>query len=183
MGFSPSRFVGRRAKAHPTTCQSYFFALPKKSIAGAFHESFSRGRLGGGLLGDVVCGDGGLRGRVAGQSGFGPLRRAPTIDGVIDPQEWKGAEPVTFELTMLQLKGGAVSKRACQLWMMNSANALYLALRVPDATVNNCIVPIDLDMAIIAFCRGKEVAHGRRPQSACRRTLHRQARSLAGQGR
>ncbi len=28
MGFSPSRFVGRRAKAHPTTCQSYFFALP-----------------------------------------------------------------------------------------------------------------------------------------------------------
>ena len=31
MGFSPSRFVGRRAKAHPTTCQRRFFALPNRS--------------------------------------------------------------------------------------------------------------------------------------------------------
>ena len=34
MGFSPSRFVGRRAKAHPTTCQSYVFALPCRRIEG-----------------------------------------------------------------------------------------------------------------------------------------------------
>lgn len=89
-----------------------------------------------------------------------PCTAAPTIDGVIDPQEWKAAEPITFDMPMVQLKGGALSKRTCQLRVMNSANALYLALSVPDATVNNSIAPIDLDMAIVAFCRGKEVAAG-----------------------
>ncbi len=45
MGFSPSRFVGRRAKAHPTTCQSYFFALPYPLFRPALTEGMGRNNV------------------------------------------------------------------------------------------------------------------------------------------
>ena len=43
---------------------------------------------------------------------------------------------------------------------MNSANGLYIAFRVPDATVNDSLVPIKVDFASLAFCRGKELSPG-----------------------
>jgi hypothetical protein len=41
--------------------------------------------------------------------------------------------------------------------VMNSANALYVALRVPDETVDNTLSPLALDAAILAFAQGEQV--------------------------
>ena len=43
---------------------------------------------------------------------------------------------------------------------MNSANGVYTALRVPDATVNGSLAPLDFALAMLAFSRGKERAAG-----------------------
>ena len=40
---------------------------------------------------------------------------------------------------------------------MNSANALYVALRVPDETVDITLSPLSLDAAILGFCQGEQV--------------------------
>lgn len=87
-----------------------------------------------------------------------PSRSAPTIDGVIGADEWKDAPVIKFDLLMFQLKPLKSEKRPCELRVMNSANALYVALRVPDATFNSSLTPLDLDLAVLAFCRGKELA-------------------------
>src|SRR5262245_8562961 len=90
-----------------------------------------------------------------------PCRTAPTIDGVIGDEEWKDARALDFELAMVQVNPVAVvKKRACRLWVMNSTNALYLALRVPDETVNSTFSPLDMDFVMLAFCRGKDVSAG-----------------------
>jgi hypothetical protein len=85
---------------------------------------------------------------------------APVIDGVIGEDEWQAAAPIEFEMKMVQLSGPAPATRACQLRIMNSANGLYLALRVPDATVNNSLSPVNMDVAILAFCRDAELRNG-----------------------
>jgi len=89
-----------------------------------------------------------------------PCRTAPTIDGAVDADEWKDAAPLEFEMRMLRLKPWGFSTRVCQLRVMNSANALYLALTIPDETFNNSLTPLDLDCAILAFCREKELKPG-----------------------
>src|SRR5262249_44877090 len=61
-----------------------------------------------------------------------PCAVAPTIDGVIGADEWKGATAVKFDLKMVRLKPPGTTTWACELRVMNSANALYVALRVPD---------------------------------------------------
>jgi hypothetical protein len=43
---------------------------------------------------------------------------------------------------------------------MNSANALYIALQVPDEKLNRSLDPIEIDFAMVAFARGKTVAPG-----------------------
>jgi hypothetical protein len=86
---------------------------------------------------------------------------APEIDGVIDADEWKAAPVIKFDLEMFRFPTFAAEKsRACELRVMNSANALYVAWRVPDATVNASLSPVDFDLAMLAFCRGKELAAG-----------------------
>jgi hypothetical protein len=89
-----------------------------------------------------------------------PCRVPPTIDGVIGADEWKGATAVKFDLKMIQFTPAGTTTWACELRVMNSANALYLALRVPDKTVNDTFSPPDMDFAVLAFCQGKEVAAG-----------------------
>src|SRR5207249_2808118 len=89
-----------------------------------------------------------------------PCRTAPTIDGILDEKEWKDAPVIEFDLKMVRLNPPGTSSRVCELRVMNSANALYVALRVPDDTVNSSLAPLDVDAAILAFCRGKEVNPG-----------------------
>jgi hypothetical protein len=82
---------------------------------------------------------------------------APTIDGVIGADEWRDAPVIAFELTMIRLDPAATEKRPCELRVMNSANALYVALKVPDQTIDNSLAPLMLDAAIIGFCQGDRV--------------------------
>ena len=90
-----------------------------------------------------------------------PCAKAPTIDGVLGEGEWKAATIFKFDMPMVQLKPVALKeKRACELRVMNSANALYIALRVPNAASYKSLIPLEIDMASLAFCQGKEVAKG-----------------------
>ncbi|HVC95877.1 MAG TPA: sugar-binding protein, partial [Pirellulales bacterium] len=89
-----------------------------------------------------------------------PCRAAPAIDGRIGNEEWNDAKPIQFELPVLKVKTQAIAPRACRLWVMNSANGLYVALSVPDETLNKSLTPLDFDLSTLAFCRGKELAAG-----------------------
>lgn len=89
-----------------------------------------------------------------------PCTTPPTIDGVIDADEWKEAKHLAFDLEMQSVNPPGKSTRPCELWVMNSANALYVAFKVPDETVNASLNPLDCDLAILAFCRGKELKPG-----------------------
>jgi Acetyl xylan esterase (AXE1) len=89
-----------------------------------------------------------------------PCRKPPTVDGIIGEDEWREAPPIEFDMPVLQTNPQAVSRRACRLRVMNSGNALYLALRIPDEVVNKSLAPLDIDFALLAFCRGKELAAG-----------------------
>ena len=84
-------------------------------------------------------------------------KAAPTIDGVIQAAEWHQAPVHAFELTMVRIDPPATELRTCELRVMNSANALYVALRVPDETVDNTLSPLKLDAAILGFCQGPQV--------------------------
>ena len=84
-------------------------------------------------------------------------KTAPTIDGVIHADEWREAPVHAFELSMIRIDPPATEKRSCELRVMNSANALYVALRVPDETVDNTLSPLLLDAAILGFCQGEQV--------------------------
>ncbi len=84
----------------------------------------------------------------------------PTIDGVVQEAEWKDAPAIDFSMKMVQRDVSAVTPRRCQLRVMNSANALYLAVQVPDETVNDSLTPMNIDCAVIVFCRGAELQAG-----------------------
>ncbi len=85
----------------------------------------------------------------------------PSIDGVLDPDEWKEATTLKFDMAMMRLKPFAgKGKRACELRVMNSANALYVSLRVPQAVVHKSIDPVEIDLASLNFCKGRDVAAG-----------------------
>ncbi len=87
-------------------------------------------------------------------------KTAPTIDGKIQADEWREAPMQAFELSMIRIDPPATEKRTCELRVMNSANALYVALRVPDETIDNTLSPLSLDAAILGFCRGEQVRIG-----------------------
>ncbi|MGQ0633537.1 MAG: hypothetical protein ACT4QC_02910 [Planctomycetaceae bacterium] len=89
-----------------------------------------------------------------------PCTQAPKIDGKAAEDEWKAAPAIEFDLTMLKLATQTPSSRKCQLRVMNSANGLYVALRVPDQKENRTFDPLELDLAGIVFCRGKELQVG-----------------------
>ncbi len=58
---------------------------------------------------------------------------------------------------MIRIEPFATEKRPCELRVMNSANALYVSLKVPDQTIDNSLAPLMLDASILAFCQGKDV--------------------------
>jgi hypothetical protein len=89
--------------------------------------------------------------------GAAPCRSAPTIDGVIDAGEWRDAPPHAFTISMIRIDPRATETRPCELRVMNSANALYVALKVPDESIDNSLVPLMLDAAILGFCQGDKV--------------------------
>src|SRR5262249_22769599 len=89
-----------------------------------------------------------------------PCTTPPAIDGVIEADEWKEARHFAFDLEMQSVNPAGKSTRPCELWVMNSANALYVAFKVPDETVNASLNPIDYDLAILAFCRGRQLQAG-----------------------
>jgi hypothetical protein len=87
-------------------------------------------------------------------------RAAPEIDGVIGDDEWREAPPMEFAMKMVQVNSAELATRVCQLRVMNSANGLYLALQAPDPTDNDSLNPVNLDAAILAFCRSTELRSG-----------------------
>jgi hypothetical protein len=87
-------------------------------------------------------------------------QKPPVIDGKIGVEEWRAAPVQEFDMPMLFIKEKRLSKRACQLRVMNSANGLYVAMKVPDATLNKSLAPLDFDFVSLAFCRGTELAAG-----------------------
>ncbi|MHB8970096.1 MAG: alpha/beta hydrolase family protein [Pirellulaceae bacterium] len=107
-----------------------------------------------------------LSGQLVGRAGELPqqikssvCRTVPEIDGVIGDDEWKDVPPIEFAWSMVQ-RDKPTTIRECQLRVMNSANGLYIALRVPDATVNNSLSPLNVDFALVAFARSAELRDG-----------------------
>lgn len=91
----------------------------------------------------------------------GPCGIAPTIDGVLGEDEWKDAATLKFDRSMVLIKPIAVKvESACELRVMNSVNALYVSLRIPTSVSHASLAPVDLDLAILAFCQGRDVAKG-----------------------
>lgn len=90
----------------------------------------------------------------------GPCKQPPAIDGDIGADEWKEAKHYAFDLEMLRLNPPGKTARQCELWLMNSANALYVAFRVPDETLNATMNPLEYDLAMLAFCRGDQLQPG-----------------------
>jgi hypothetical protein len=105
----------------------------------------------------VVCRLTALAGDVPKIVGSAACRTAPTIDGSIQTAEWGEATVHKFDLTMARIDPPAKETRSCELRVMNSANALYVALRVPDETIDNSLAPLLLDAAILGFCQGEQV--------------------------
>lgn len=89
-----------------------------------------------------------------------PCKSPPSIDGEIAEGEWRDAKAIDFDMEMLAVNPPAKKSRACSLWVMNSANALYIAFRVPDTVQNATLNPLDFDLAILGFCRGTELKTG-----------------------
>jgi hypothetical protein len=89
-----------------------------------------------------------------------PCATPPTIDGSIGSAEWRAATHLAFDMEMVAANPPGKATRACELWVMNSANALYVAFRVPDDTLNASLNPLDYDLAILAFCRDKQLQSG-----------------------
>lgn len=77
--------------------------------------------------------------------------KPPQIDGVINSDEWRSAAHYQIDLKFLRASPALSESRPCQLWVMNSANALYVAFQVPDETVDDSISPIKLDASSLAF--------------------------------
>jgi hypothetical protein len=84
-------------------------------------------------------------------------RTVPEIDGVVAPEEWQDATTLPFTWTLFDKDtlqtGKTEAPRECQLRVMNSANALYIALVVPDPTVNKSLAPVNVDAALVAFAQ------------------------------
>src|SRR5689334_23641540 len=85
---------------------------------------------------------------------------APVIDGTVGDEEWKDAKPIKFTMKFLGINPASNSTRPCVARFMNSANALYIALQVPDETLNKSLNPIELDFAMALFSRGAKLAPG-----------------------
>jgi len=104
----------------------------------------------------IVVGDTDLGQQVKSQACSAP----PEIDGVIGEQEWQAAPPIEFDMKLVQLGSTPATTRTCRLRVMNSANALYLALQVPDDTVNRELNPLNLDAGILALAREADLRRG-----------------------
>ncbi len=90
-----------------------------------------------------------------------PCAKPPTIDGILGDGEWKEATTIIFDMPMVQLQPLAVKEtRSGELRVMNTVNALYVALRVPDPVEHKSFDPVEIDLASLAFCQGKDVASG-----------------------
>jgi|GEM_PF-1402254 len=90
----------------------------------------------------------------------GPCKVAPRVDGVDSPGEWGGAVRTEFDLALGTAKGEARPARHAEVRFMNSSASLYVAFRVPDAGRDMQMSPVVADFAILAFCRGEELAEG-----------------------
>lgn len=87
-----------------------------------------------------------------------PCAKPPQIDGVIGKDEWNEAPLHSTSVSFVRIDPALTETRACTLRVMNSANALYVVLQVPDATADESITPLQLDAAMLAFNAGAELA-------------------------
>lgn len=79
---------------------------------------------------------------------------------MIGEAEWKNAAPIRFTMKFVGVNPQSTSTRVCTARFMNSANALYIALQVPDETLSRSLDPLELDFAMALFSRGKSLARG-----------------------
>lgn len=85
---------------------------------------------------------------------------APRIDGLDTAGEWTGASRIALDVPMVSGKGEPRPSRRAELRLMASSVNLYVALTMPDAERNMSTSPLVADMAVLAFCRGADVAAG-----------------------
>ena len=77
-----------------------------------------------------------------------PCKTPPTIDGRIGVDEWRDAKVFDFDMEMVGVNPPVKAKRACQLWLMNSANAHY-------RDTHHGRLPISLTLSILrGLCLG-----------------------------
>lgn len=88
-----------------------------------------------------------------------PCVRAARIDGRRTEGEWDAAARHAFSMAMTAT-GGAKEPRDVELFAMNSADNLYVALRVPDADPEASMQPVRTDFALLVFAAGEQVAAG-----------------------
>ncbi len=86
-----------------------------------------------------------------------PSQKTPTIDGVLDVEEWQDAPALKFPMALIRLEPLANEVRACELRLKNSDKILYIALKVPDTTADDSLSPLRLDAAILGFAQGDAV--------------------------
>jgi hypothetical protein len=89
-----------------------------------------------------------------------PCIKPPVINGVHGPDEWKNVPVLTFDMPLVSIKPVGLASTPAELVVMNSANNLYVSLRVRDATNDVSLSPLSVDGALLAFCRGKSLARG-----------------------
>lgn len=87
-----------------------------------------------------------------------PCITPPQVDGVINDAEWKDAKLHTFDIPFIRIDPVMTEKRVVEFRVMNSANGLYVALTVPDTTVDESLAPILLDSAMLAFSKDTKFA-------------------------
>jgi len=88
-----------------------------------------------------------------------PCLRAAQIDGRQTQGEWDAAACHALSMSMIAVDS-AKDPRDAQLFAMNSASNLYVALRVPDPDPEASLEPMLSDLALLVFAAGEQVAAG-----------------------
>lgn len=81
----------------------------------------------------------------------GAAEKAPVIDGKIESEEWASSTQQKISLKVIFLEQKKEDTRSATLNWMNSANGLYVALKIEDKTEQESLNPILMDCAVLAL--------------------------------
>jgi hypothetical protein len=92
-----------------------------------------------------------------------PCKVAPKLDGIDSTNEWSDATRVNVSLVMRSPKSSARRTRQvrrAELRCLNSAQNLYIALRIPDASQQLDLEGGTADLVVLTFCRDDQRTEG-----------------------